>query len=81
MNYYESKMLEDRAHRLISTGVALTVFALPIAAVFAAFIAIITSSASSIPLYIAWGLFELLGIGGIATGVKEKIDLKRNQHS
>jgi ethanolamine transporter EutH len=81
MNYYENKVLEDREHRIIATGVVVTIFALPIAAIFAGFVAIVMSSASSVPFYVLWAMLELLGIACTASGIKEKVDRKHNQNS
>ena len=81
MNYYENKVLQDREHHIIATGVVLTIFALPIAAILAMFVAIITSSSSSAPLYVLWAMIELFGVVGIAAGIKEKVDRRRNQNS
>jgi hypothetical protein len=40
MNYYENKMLQDREKQLISTGIVFLIFALPIAFILFAFIAL-----------------------------------------
>jgi hypothetical protein len=75
MNYYESKMLQDRESHLIGAGISFILMSPLFGIVAGVFIL------SAIAMYVTIGLVALLGVLTIAAGIKEKVDRNRNQSS
>ena len=71
MNYYETKKLQDRESHLIGASISFILMAPGFGIVAGIFL-------GTAALYIVTGLFVLFGIAGIAGGIKEKIDRKKN---
>jgi hypothetical protein len=70
MNYYESKALQDRESHLIGAGISFIIMSPAFGIVAGAFL----SSAAA--LYVVTGIFALIGVLGIAGGIKEKRERK-----
>ena len=70
MNYYESKLLQDRESHLIGAGISFIIMSPGFGIVAGAFL----SSAGA--MYIVTGIFALFGVLGIVGGIKEKLERK-----
>lgn len=71
MNYYETKKLQDRESHLIGAGISLILFSPAFGIVAGMFL-------GAVAFYGATGLFVLFGIAGIAGGISEKIERRKN---
>lgn len=72
MNYYESKVLQDRESHLIGAGVTLFLLSPAFGLVAGVFLA------SAIAMYVTTGIVGLVGILSIGAAVHEKMERKQN---
>ena len=78
MNYYENKILQDRESHLIGAGISFVLMSPLLALAIGAVLGSATGMVN-IFFYGTWAVVLMFGVLSIVTGIKEKINRKRNQ--
>ena len=81
MNYYENKMLEERESRIFAASVGLLLTAPLFGIIGSVVIGVLIPSAGVAAFFGTWALISLLGIFGIAGGIREKMERRRHQNA